>query len=528
VIVEGRNLILTGMMGTGKSHVGRLLAAALGREFQDTDAMIVEREGRPIAEIFASPGETYFRGLEMEVCRELAARRDLVVATGGGTLVHEEGRQTLGRDALVVCLRGDPDTLAQRMEDDGSRPLLAGQDPREALGRIWAERQSAYALAPIQVQTDGRTPAEVAQEILQALDPDPSQLEEVPIATAQGGCYSVWLGLGAMRMLPGLVPAPASRQVVLVADGAVPRSFGQEVLSAWEEAGCRAVHISLQVSEERKTLQTVASLYEQFLEVRVDRSSLVLALGGGVTSDLVGFAAATFMRGVPFIPLPTTLLAAVDASVGGKTGANLPQGKNLVGAFWPADAVAVDPAAFYTLPDVEIGNGLAETLKAAVIGSPELFAHLESRGLDRLDWIVAEAVRVKARIVAEDPLERGQRALLNLGHTFGHAFELLSGYGIPHGQAVAMGMVVAAHLGQVLGLASDRFVARLLSAMSSLGLPTQPPEVSFEELWQACQADKKRRGRHLRFVVPAAVGQVEVVQDVSPAQVRQAWERSQR
>jgi len=512
VIVEGRNLILTGMMGTGKSHVGRLLAAALGREFQDTDAMIVEREGRPIAEIFASPGEVYFRGLEMEICRELAARR------GGGTLVREEGRRTLGRDALVVCLRGDPDTLDQRMEDDGSRPLLAGQDPREALGRIWAERQSAYALAPIQVQTDGRTPSEVAQEILQALDPDPSRLEEVPIATAQGGCYSVWLGLGAMRLLPGLVPAPASRQVVLVADGAVPETFGQEVLSTWEEAGCRVVHISLQVSEEKKTLQTVASLYEWFLEARVDRSSLVLALGGGVTSDLVGFAAATFMRGVPFIPLPTTLLAAVDASVGGKTGANLPQGKNLVGAFWPADAVAVDPAAFYTLPDVEIGNGLAETLKAAVIGSPELFAHLESRGLDRLDWIVAEAVRVKARIVAEDPL----------GHTFGHAFELLSGYGIPHGQAVAMGMVVAAHLGQVLGLASDRFVARLMAAMSSLGLPTEPLEVSFEELWQAMQADKKRRGRHLRFVVPAAVGQVEVVEDVSPAQVRQAWERSQR
>ena len=527
MIAEGRNIVVTGMMGTGKSRVGCILAAALGREFRDTDALIIEREGRPITEIFAAAGEAHFRSLEVELCRELARHRNLVIATGGGTLVRQEGRQALGRDAIVVCLRGNPRTLADRVADDDSRPLLQGQDPQTALERLWNERRNAYALAPLQVETDGRTPEEVSQEILRALQPAPSRLERIPVAAPPGNDYHVWLGLGALRLLPGLVSLPRSRQVTLVADRAVPESFAREVLAAWEEAGCRAAHIPLEIDEEKKTLATVEALYGQFLKVRVDRGSLVLALGGGVLSDLAGFASATFMRGVPFIPLPTTLLAAVDASVGGKTGVNLPQGKNLVGAFWPPAAVALDPTTFYTLPDVEIENGLAETLKAAVIDSPQLFAHLETQGLDRLGWIVAEAIRVKARIVALDLREQGPRALLNLGHTFGHAFEVLSGYRLPHGQAVATGMVVAARLGEVLGLTSRVFVARLLATMSSLGLPTRPPDLPFEDLWEAMQTDKKRRGQSLPFVVPADVGQVRVVEGVPPDDVRAAWERSQ-
>ena len=527
MIAEGRNLVLTGMMGTGKSRVGRLLAAALGREFADTDALIAEREGRSIAEIFAHSGEPYFRRVELEVCRELGQRRGLVIATGGGALVHEAGRQALGRSGLVVCLRGDPKTLAQRvLQDEETRPLLLGKDPEAALAALWRARRNAYALAPLQVSTDGRTPEEVCQAILEALQVSLDRLERVPVSVPGGEGYAVWLGTGALHCTPQMVPMPGSRLAGLVWDDRVPESLVEGVRRAWEEAGCRVASIPLRAAEEAKTLETAAALYERFLEARLDRGSLVLILGGGVTTDLAGFAAATFMRGLPTFPLPTTLLGAVDASVGGKTGVNLPQGKNLVGVVWPPKAVAVDPVAFYTLPDEEIRAGLAETVKAGVIGSPALFAHLETEGLEDLPWIVAEAVRVKARIVSEDPYERGPRAYLNLGHTFGHALEVLSGYRLPHGRAVAVGMVVAARLGEVLGLVDAAFTARLVAVMEALDLPTRPPDIPFGDLWQAMHADKKQRGGRLRFIVPAGIGQVCLRDDVTEAQVREAWERS--
>lgn len=527
MIAEGRNIVLTGMMGTGKSRVGRLLAAALDREFADTDALIVQREGRPIAEIFAEAGEAHFRRVELEVCRELGRRRDLVIATGGGALVHEAGRQALGWNGLVVRLRGDPKTLAQRvLQDEETRPLLLGKDPEAALAAIWRARRNAYALAPIQVSTDGRTPEEVCQAILDALDPNLDRLERVPVSVPGGEGYEVWLGAGALHRTPEMVPMPASRLAALVWDNRAPEALAEGVRQTWETAGCRVAPIPLRASEEDKTLQTAAALYERFLAARLDRGSLVLILGGGVTTDLAGFAAATFMRGLPTFTLPTTLLGAVDASVGGKTGVNLPQGKNLVGVVWPPKAVAVDPVAFYTLPDEEIRAGLAETVKAGVIGSPALFAHLEAHGLEDLPWIVAEAVRVKARIVSEDPYERGPRAYLNLGHTFGHALEVLSGYHLSHGRAVAMGMVVAARLGEVLGLVDSAFTARLVAVMQALDLPTRPPDIPFEDLWQAMHADKKRKAGRLRFVVPAGIGQVCLRDDVTEAQVREAWERS--
>ncbi|MGQ9568264.1 MAG: 3-dehydroquinate synthase [Anaerolineae bacterium] len=527
MIAEGRNLVLTGMMGTGKSRVGRLLAAALGREFADTDALVEEREGRSIADLFAHQGEPYFRRVELEVCRELGRRRDLVIATGGGALVHEAGRQALGWNGLVICLRGDPKTLAQRvLQDEETRPLLLGRDPEEALAALWRARRNAYALAPLQITTDGHTPEEVCQAILEALRPSPERLTQVPVSVPGGAGYTVWLGAGALHLTPQMVPSPKSRLAALVWDDRVPESLPEAVRQAWEKAGCQVVPIPLRATEEGKTLETTAALYQRFLEARLDRGSLVLILGGGVTTDLAGFAAATFMRGLPTFTLPTTLLGAVDASVGGKTGVNLPQGKNLVGVVWPPAAVAVDPVAFYTLPDEEIRAGLAETVKAGLIGSPALFAHLEEQGLEDLPWIVAEAVRVKAHIVSEDPYERGPRAYLNLGHTFGHALEVLSGYRLPHGQAVAMGMVAASRLGEVLGLVDAAFTARLVALMEALGLPTRPPDIPFEDLWQAMHADKKQRAGRLRFVVPAGIGKVCLRDDVTDAQVREAWERS--
>jgi 3-dehydroquinate synthase len=270
-----------------------------------------------------------------------------------------------------------------------------------------------------------------------------------------------------------------------------------------------------------KTLDTLAHLYTQFLGTGLDRSGLVLALGGGVVGDVAGFAAATFMRGLPVVQIPTTLLAMVDASVGGKTGVDLPAGKNLVGAFKQPALVVIDPTTLSTLPQADLRAGMAEVVKAGVIGSPQLFERLEQgnsgdtnvRSLD-MTWIIRQAVAVKIEAVESDPYERGRRAVLNLGHTFGHAFEVLSDYQLRHGEAVAMGMVVAARLAVALGHCSPDVARRIGSLLGQMGLSDAIPDHDPATIWEAMMADKKKRGSRLRFVLPLGIGQVGLFDDV--------------
>jgi shikimate kinase/3-dehydroquinate synthase len=265
--------------------------------------------------------------------------------------------------------------------------------------------------------------------------------------------------------------------------------------------------------EAHKTLDTVSDLYAQFLAAGLDRSGLVVALGGGVVGDVVGFAAATYMRGLPVVQIPTTLLAMVDSSVGGKTGVDLPAGKNLVGAFKQPKLVAIDPKVLATLLPADFRAGLAEVAKAGVIGSPALFSRLEDGRTD-LSWIIREAVAVKIDVVEADPYEGGRRAVLNLGHTFAHAFERLSDYRLRHGEAVAMGVAAAARLAVDLGHCQPGVSQRIIALLDHLGLPTAPPDYDPEAVWAAMTADKKKQGARLRFVLPLDIGQVDVFNDV--------------
>jgi 3-dehydroquinate synthase len=251
-------------------------------------------------------------------------------------------------------------------------------------------------------------------------------------------------------------------------------------------------------------------------------------LGGGVTGDVAGFAAASYMRGVRFVQVPTTLLAMVDASVGGKTGVDLPQGKNLVGAFKQPASVIIDPTVLATLPPGEIRSGLAEVIKHGVIGAPDLFTELEhGDGTLSLWWSdrgatqIARALRVKIAVVEQDPFEEGRRAVLNLGHTAGHALEQLSGYELRHGEGVAIGMVAAARIAEQLKMAGPTLARRLTSTLELWGLPTRCPPFASDEIWKAMAYDKKRRGRKLRWVLPRAIGDVEI-SDAVPAQVAQS------
>jgi 3-dehydroquinate synthase len=296
---------------------------------------------------------------------------------------------------------------------------------------------------------------------------------------------------------------------------------GDPILESLQAAGFEPVPCPVPGGEPNKTLQTLGELFPRFAAAGLDRGSPIVALGGGVIGDLAGFAAATWLRGVPFVQVPTSLLAMVDSSVGGKTAVDLPQGKNLVGAFKQPEGVLIDPSLLTTLPPPELRAGLGEVVKHGLIGAPDLFAELEANPTSFLDlsepeaWVTRlhAAVAVKAEVVTEDPLERGRRAVLNLGHTFGHAFELCSGYSLRHGEAVAIGLVAAAELSVLIELANPSLPERVRACLSGLGLPVTFAGAEPREVRQAMAQDKKRRAGKLRFVVLGGVGEVQVVED---------------
>jgi 3-dehydroquinate synthase len=340
------------------------------------------------------------------------------------------------------------------------------------------------------------------------------------------GSYPIYLGKSIVsRAGHSLAELGYKGRCAVVTNTTVGPLHADTLLTGLHEAGFTPTRIDLPDGEQFKTLATIADLYGQLVEAQLDRRSLVIALGGGVIGDMAGFAAATYLRGVPFAQIPTTLLAMVDSSVGGKTGVDLPQGKNLVGAFKQPELVIIDPDVLATLPDVEFRAGLAETIKNAVIGAPHVFAALEKGQYD-LTWLVTEAVGVKVRVVQEDPFEQGRRAVLNLGHTFGHAFEKLSNFEMRHGEAVARGMACAARLAARLGYCAGDTVESIIALLAQVGLPFDPPPYPAAEVWAAMFTDKKRQGDTLRFILPRAIGDVDIFDTVAEAEVKAILEEN--
>lgn len=331
---------------------------------------------------------------------------------------------------------------------------------------------------------------------------------------APDGAYDVLVGRGLLADLgPRLAERGVKGQVALVTDEAVAPLHAPTAQASLARAGFAVTPVVLPAGEAAKTLDTVRLAYDSFLAAGLGRDATVVALGGGVIGDLVGFAAATYLRGVAFVQAPTTLLSMVDASVGGKVGVDLPQGKNLVGAFKTPRLVLADLATLDTLPQAEVTAGLAEVVKAGIIDDGELLAHLETDGPQPLAWTVTRAIAVKQRVVEEDPYESGRRALLNLGHTFGHALESLSGFRLRHGECVAIGMVAAAHLAVRLGYAAPSLEERIRAVLARLGLPTSAPGYAPADIYARMGVDKKKAAGKLRFIVPRAVGDVVVVGD---------------
>jgi len=538
-LTNRRNLVLTGFMGCGKSVIGREVARRMGREFVDTDYLIEMRTGRSIPDIFARDGEAAFRAIEAEVCRELGAERGLVVATGGWTLGAPENRAAVAAGGLVICLHADAATLIERLGSAQGRPMLEDQNWQARLRGLLARRLPVYLSFPLQVNTGNLSVGEAADRVLalwEAFGEEAAgQLPvSLPVTYGEEG-YSVLIRDGLLEQA-GVLLAAAGRwsSVAVISDRVVEPLYVPQLTVALRQAArppcsaeamARPVCAAMPAGEAHKTLETVTQLYAKLLAGGLDRNGLVLALGGGVVGDVAGFTAATYMRGVALAQLPTTLLAMVDSSVGGKTGVDLPYGKNLVGAFKQPVMVLIDPLVLKTLPEAELRAGMAEVVKAGIIGDAELFEYLGRGTTDDMAWLIRRAVAVKIAIVEADPYERGRRTVLNLGHTFGHAFELLSQYRMRHGEAVAIGMAVAAQLAEQLGLCRMETTRRIITTLQRLGLPTTVPAYAAETVWEAMTRDKKKRGGRLRFVLPHDIGRVEIHDDIPREQVLEVLER---
>ncbi len=517
-----RTIVLMGFMGTGKSEVGRRLARRLGRDFFDTDRLIEERAGKSVSSIFAEDGEVTFRAMETDVVRDVAMRAEAVIAVGGGVVVNPVNTRTLrNAGSLMVHLTADLETILSRVGDANDRPLL-GSDPRATITRLQAERGPIYAAAAdATVDTSGRPADDIVDEIRVLAErhatPRPGDTGPAVVEVDLGDrTYAIHVGAACLDELGRRVAETGcGARVAVVTTETVAGLYLESALTSLRSAGFDPAVICIPDGEEQKNISQLARIYDELIAAGVDRGGAVVALGGGVLGDLSGFAAATYLRGIACVQVPTTLVAQVDSSVGGKTGINHPAGKNLIGAFSQPRFVLADVDCLRSLPAREYRAGLAEVIKYGVILDAKLFELLEREraAVERLDRdvlieIVQTSCRLKADVVAQDEREGGLRAVLNFGHTLGHAIENLTGYTtFLHGEAVAIGMVAAARLSQSLGRCSEETSTRIHHLIERYGLPTTIPEdLSDASLAQAMQTDKKARGGTINFVCTDGIG----------------------
>lgn len=513
--LPARPLLLNGFMATGKTTVARHLAERWNVPWVDLDRLIEARAGASVPELFATRGEAEFRRLERaalleELSRDQGSR---VVSLGGGALVDRELRIDVLSRAVVVTLTADVETIIRRASSQEGgrlgRPLLAGDDPERAVLRLLEERKDAYREAHGVVETAERAVTEVADAVERVY------LDDGVVVAAADDTYSVYIGprqIGAR--LSALIDSPSG--VLLVTDDNVGPLHGDKVRAVLRQSQVNSAEAVLTPGEEHKSLAGLERIYQAAFESGMDRKCTFVGLGGGVVTDMTGFAAATWVRGVSWLGIPTTLLSMVDASVGGKTAVDFRSAKNSVGAFWQPRGVICDVETLLTESERAYVGALSEVVKTALIGDPGLFELLEDRAeailqrdLVLLQQIVDRCVRVKARIVALDERESGIRAHLNLGHTIGHALEASGDYtALTHGEAVSLGLVAALRFGERRGHTEPGLTARVLELLKRLRLPHTLGRAELERGAHLIAHDKKRTGSSVRFIYARGVGDV--------------------
>ena len=523
-------IVLIGFMGTGKTAVGRRLARALDLPFVDTDTLIEEKTAKSIPELFETRGEAGFRAIEKEVVLGLADGERRVIATGGGAVLDPDNFDVLRTLGSVIHLTAPAATIMARTRGDaGVRPLLAGDDPLERIRSLLKARAPVYGQADHEVDTSRHTIDETV-EMVMAWAQSPDRVIRVDLGADS---YDIVIGPSSLDRLGSLMASfDLTARALVVTHPGIGKLYGERTSDSLRSAGFEPDLMEVPDGEGQKSLEWAEKLYDAMLSHRMDRRSPVIALGGGVIGDLTGFAAATFLRGIPFIQVPTSLLAQVDASVGGKVAVDHRRGKNLIGAFYQPRLVLASLDTLDSLPEGELRAGMAEVIKYGVIADPDLFAYIEGR-LDEilnrdpavLAHLVARSCEIKAEVVAGDEREQGRRAILNFGHTMGHAIETRTG--MLHGEAVAIGMVYAARVAERMNMVDGDSVRRLIDLLQRTGLPQRCDELDASATIETMRFDKKAVGGRLHFILPTGIGEVVIRDDVPDDYIRTVLTKGQ-
>lgn len=544
-----RCVVLVGMMGAGKTSVGRRLAQRLGLPFVDADHEIEAAAGMTIPEIFAEHGEAYFRDGERRVVARLLNEGPRVVATGGGAFMQEATRDVIARNGVSVWIKADFEVLMRRVRKRSNRPLLQTPDPEGTLKKLIDQRYPVYAQADLTVASREAPHEVVVEAIVEALvgrldaEARPGPVLAPPPAPQAPRSLRVELGQRGYDILigPGLIAEAGARIAALapgaacciVTDANVARHHLPALEASLRGAGIRSASIVVAPGEGSKSYATFAEVCDGAIAAKMERGDLMIALGGGVVGDLTGFVAASLRRGMGFVQIPTSLLAQVDSSVGGKTGINSPHGKNLVGAFHQPVLVLCDAGALDTLPERDFRAGYAEVAKYGLIDDPVFFEWLEANwrevfaGGPARSEAIARSCASKAAVVARDETEQGDRALLNLGHTFGHAFERLTDYDgarLVHGEGVAIGVCCAYRFSRALDLCPGQDVGRVEAHFAAVGLPTRIRDIPGwshgpADILAAMYQDKKVQRGALTFILARGIGQSFIARGVEAGKV---------
>lgn len=512
-------IVLTGFMGTGKTSVGRELSRRLGYEFIDTDTLIEEQEGMPISLIFKEKGEDYFRSIECSIVKEVSEKNNVVIATGGGVIKNKKNVDNLRKRGIIIWLKAEPEVILKRvMLEGGKRPLLDVEEPLNEINKLLAEREELYMQSDIAVDTSFITPGETAEEIIEKLCLD---MEIVRVELKERS-YEIIIGRKTLEKLGLRLIEFRPSSIAIVANKTVFPLYKDAILRSVSECGLIPEVFLIPDGEEYKDLLWASYLYGELLKAKFDRDSLLIAFGGGVIGDLTGFVASTYMRGVKYVQVPTTLLAQVDSSVGGKTGVNHELGKNMIGTFYQPSLVLIDVDTLRTLPQREFSAGIAEIIKYGVIADRGLFDSLETNIRDIFSLgdsiinIIKHSCEIKADVVSKDEREAGLRAILNFGHTIGHALETVTGYTrFLHGEAISIGMCAAAQVAVRLGIFQEKEAERIKNLVELYKLPSKiPDDINISDIINAMEIDKKVKAGKIRFILPEVIGKVRIEDSV--------------
>lgn len=536
-------ILLVGMSGSGKSTVGAQVAAELGWRFVDMDDAIEQAEGRTIPQIFEQDGEPAFRKLEQHLLVELLAQANVVISTGGGATCNDAAQQAISDSVgtLSFWLDADAEELIQRVEnhtDDSrttKRPMLDADDPLQKMRELIANRTRYYGAADVTIPVGGRAPERTSADITEITNLANGTASDVILDT--GIVQSlIQVGPGIADTLPEVLAErwPKAQAVWIGVDANV--AAGQkEWLQAIQNRIPVPVHIhEIRSGESSKSLPVYGELLDWMLGGGIQRGDVAIALGGGVVGDLMGFAAATVLRGVGLVQIPTTLLAMVDSSVGGKTAINHSTGKNLIGAFYQPPVVLVDPRFLQSLPQRELRSGFGEVIKHGVIqastpggenGFLSEVLRLNTQGLLNLrepliSWVLRQNVSLKASVVAEDEREADLRQILNFGHTIGHGIEA-AGYKMLHGEAIAIGMVAASRIAVERGDITSESAESLRAMIEAFTLPVDA-DVRREDVLAKMGSDKKKTAGKQNWVLPRTAGGVHITSDVQQTTIDSA------